>query len=1051
MANLLLSTIVRVGNVEDDSHLLRRSTMGKNKKSGNGRETPGTPNKGDPKKPKTGASPARIKEKEEKMDYLLTGENTGTDGTLNTGKVNGGDENGGEDVVMEEETNGNDTDGIVICGESTDSDEIVDIGDDGDNEGEGDDVNGDEGGDEKVDEGGDGNGDEGSDEAGDEGGNGEGSKNPDQNGDSNDNGKNGEENNGNTEGSESSCEDSDVDVIGIKPPPTLKRHTKVESLEEVSLPSLENSNTLSANAGTKANVPPAASANYSIKSHAVRPLPKNGMWEKLLTSVKISAIPFTTYLGVEDSDGTDLHSLSLRLRELFVILQKGRRAEPSVSALTLLFKNVVSRDRVKFGNTKQGDLVFEKDNEPRVVVHRLIAGCAMTPANKLFGDVMQDGLIRPVWCAKIWRAAMDTVGQHFVEPIKTHTQTTITFAFPPKVSPEKNNREDSVIIDSSDKKSNNKNSKNTNRKKRDNKKNNKKNRKTKSDEDDGDNYTQTRMTLDNFRSRRRYSLVLGCAKDGTPNERWQSLYDSLSFWVDSVNSVSDDIFIVPWYNRDADRKDLILLNDAAEVNELSKIQISRLLPNCKPPGNSKDKVYTNVRLASNNNFEERMEECMRDYFYSTIGGMYISLLSDAERPVSIGLMIYSGNYSDAKADQRITNKYFKNKGQSIEVGFKVRKVAKNQIDGVTIDYDERDLNGDPINFYCKSCFVIMVEADYKDASRAKRMMIDAFNNKNEAQPGGLKYRFLPELSRMTVSEYGSAKYGLLWKKHVLYNNSLKVLRNDKIASLDVCIDYNGGKVTLREWLGSETNSKNESIFKGMRKPPSWDFNGGTDIVFVCLPLDFNRVISRLAGLLPRAKGIFGNEIRHWFKEQALEEIVDVQFDDNGNFVSSGDERMLDFLLEEERGVSIELPDNFGINNDDDDDPMDEDDSGNMDDAKSAKSAISFQSELGFEEEGFSNISNIGSFTSNGTGITSDLTDTSSGMVRTLTLENERLKEQVRQSELPSTGVDQLAQLQQLVLQLQEENKRLKSPPLAEGSSDFPAGHNHQETGGDVNG
>ena len=345
----------------------------------------------------------------------------------------------------------------------------------------------------------------------------------------------------------------------------------------------------------------------------------------------------------------------------------------------------------------------------------------------------------------------------------------------------------------------------------------------------------------------------------------------------------------------------------------------------------------------------------------------------------------------------------------------------------------------------------MVEADYKDAARAKRLMIDTFNNKNESQPGGLKYRFLPELSRMTVSEYGSAKYGLLWKKHVLYNNSLKVLRNDKIASLDVGIDYNGGKVTLREWLGSETNSKNESIFKGMRKPPSWDFNGGTDIVFVCLPLDFNRVISRLAGLLPRAKGIFGNEIRHWFKEQALEEIVDVQFDDNGNFVSSGDERMLDFLLEEERGVSIELPDNFGINNDDDDDPMDEDESGNMDDAKSAKSAISFQSELGFEEEGFSNISNIGSFTSNGTGITSDLTDNSSGMVRTLTLENERLKEQVRQSELPSTGVDQLAQLQQLVLQLQEENKRLKSPPLAEGSSDFPAGHNHQETGGDVNG
>ena len=249
-------------------------------------------------------------------------------------------------------------------------------------------------------------------------------------------------------------------------------------------------------------------------------------------------------------------------------------------------------------------------------------------------------------------------------------------------------------------------------------------------------------------------------------------------------------------------------------------------------------------------------------------------------------------------------------------------------------------------------------------------MIDIWNNPNQEQPGGLCYRFLPQLANLTIGYKGAEKYKFLWMKHVKYNNQLVLIRSDKVASLDRPIIHNNEEITLRQWLSRDKCNRGYSIIKGMRAAPFWDENFGIDTIFICLKKDNAVATSYITSMVPRAHQIFGDKVKAWFHTRAVEDTMDIEFNDKGEILSSPDENMLDNLLNEDNGVKLVLPDNFALQNDinetDDDDNFD------------GRSAMSFGSEINLDESGNNAafIRRIDTNSLDGTGTTSDLTEQS---------------------------------------------------------------------------
>ena len=176
----------------------------------------------------------------------------------------------------------------------------------------------------------------------------------------------------------------------------------------------------------------------------------------------------------------------------------------------------------------------------------------------------------------------------------------------------------------------------------------------------------------------------------------------------------------------------------------------------------------------------------------------------------------------------------------------------------------------------------------------------------------------------------------------------------------------------------------------MRAAPRFEDMAERKTIFVCLEQDYEMALSLISVLVIKAVGEFGDLVDRWFFIEALQEIDGVEINDVGEVVSSRDEDMLDALINEQNGISIELPDDFEVGN-------------NRNNAyNDAKSAYSFGSEMNVEDEGNMDAS-VSTFVS---GMTSALTEESStgasanGQEANNNIENN----QAQNRDSPSTGL-----------------------------------------------
>jgi hypothetical protein len=287
-----------------------------------------------------------------------------------------------------------------------------------------------------------------------------------------------------------------------------------------------------------------------------------------------------------------------------------------------------------------------------------------------------------------------------------------------------------------------------------------------------------------------------------------------------------------------------------------------------------------------------------------MGGCYSKPLDRAENPRDVGVLLYSGNFTDPKAVQDVINKRLLELGTRVEIGIKLKSVQAKMFTGVRMEkpFDK--------TFHRKEWMMIHLEADQSVLRSAKKWIYKMFNQKGTVQPGGLRYRFIP--SNITMTKEGSKKKTLSWYKHKETINRLNIQRNVDILFLDEPLSPDDD-TTLRQYLMAKKSKDGYPLVWNIDTCQPFEDDTGLTKLVVYHP-EHETEIQALLGTLPAmvAKEL-GDKAWDWFTDEAkvrMEE--EVRYDETTNTFVTTDDDCLDFLLAETTydGQIVELPEDF---------------------------------------------------------------------------------------------------------------------------------------------
>jgi len=367
--------------------------------------------------------------------------------------------------------------------------------------------------------------------------------------------------------------------------------------------------------------------------------------------------------------------------------------------------------------------------------------------------------------------------------------------------------------------------------------------------------------------------------------------------------VDNDACFLPWKDKDKEMGPIRNENDIPK----SLSALRKYLPRLQLPSDIKKPVYTSLRICSTvdpGRFSSN-SDCEIKYWYdSEKSYLYTKPLPNAENPLPIGVLCFSGNFSNIEDLSTMINSDLQDIGVEHPIGLKLR--TNSEIKYTEEKEVEHKANGGTwINQPWK---MVHVEADSPHISSTKRGMYLLFNNREKPNPRGLPYRFIPSKWNRTLSKASNEKILIMLNKHQELVRNLMTIRSEDIVALDLPVNISKDpdqiqESTLREILQSITCAgSNEKLFHSVDRTTSFLDESNT-VVFQIKEEhqeEAGSVISVLQGLVEREYGLL---TRKWFTKEAINRGRKVKWNADGTYETEEDQYM-GFVFEDLKIIGL---------------------------------------------------------------------------------------------------------------------------------------------------
>ena len=404
------------------------------------------------------------------------------------------------------------------------------------------------------------------------------------------------------------------------------------------------------------------------------------------------------------------------------------------------------------------------------------------------------------------------------------------------------------------------------------------------------------------RYRERYDMKLFIAPtQGNPINGFVS---RIKEWFEMLKTLDPALIILPWF-KNTSHKPIISPNDVPKEMKQLRHYFQRLSP-------KSGIIWTKVHISTDHDPKDITSgpTTQLGWWYKDHDeGLYLRPLRDAEMTQDLGILAYTSNFTDAEATMSTINHELQNIGCKFPIGGKMRPIKAIKVDESTRSA-HRSKGG---SWYNQHWFAMHLISDSKHQRQAIKYLYKMFNQKNKPQPGGLRARFIPHESVMTMSSTASDKRFKMLNKHQAVIKALKLIRVDSILQLDVTLpDTN---MSLRQYLMSLTHSTTGNpLYHSVDRSPSFIDEGSNTVILTTLP-DHEAEAAALASVLPALCQQKLHASSHkWFSSEAVEHCEGVLFDADSNKFQSQEDHLFDDMLEEDFGktIMIEFDDSVSL-------------------------------------------------------------------------------------------------------------------------------------------
>ena len=379
------------------------------------------------------------------------------------------------------------------------------------------------------------------------------------------------------------------------------------------------------------------------------------------------------------------------------------------------------------------------------------------------------------------------------------------------------------------------------------------------------------------------------------------MLEKLHEWYSEVKKEEPRFLILPWKK---DSEVAPIREDKDIPTKISELQ--RYFPRAQPPTKStRNMMYTQAQIATDSDpsllITKKKDSAMDWWYEENGGGVYVKPLADADRPQTVGFMAYSGNFTDPRAAQVLINQALKDQNCSKPIGVRLKPHP-----GTKNIRDLKDAHkSEGGSWFTEPFITLQIEADAKDAREVKQGLYLAFNQK-DSQPYGLNFRFVPNKSICLLSADGVEKLQKMWLKHQTDVKALKPSTSEDILHLDRPYKTFG---TLRQFISKMRHSGNKTrLFHSVDTSQSWMDETGMTTIMMSFAENQAEADSA-AQLLPAivAHDIDEECAQEWFTMDSYNRVCDIEYDKVSNTFISPDEKMMDYLLLDERqGSQVEV-------------------------------------------------------------------------------------------------------------------------------------------------
>lgn len=412
-------------------------------------------------------------------------------------------------------------------------------------------------------------------------------------------------------------------------------------------------------------------------------------------------------------------------------------------------------------------------------------------------------------------------------------------------------------------------------------------------------------------------------KGTSPAVTFLKIFKSL---MDAVHEDDETMQLLPW-DLEESKKPVIGVNNMDKFPS-SKAEFMPYTSSLKLRNNGNVWVNTHWACDANSkNLASTSNECGVDWWYDDHqAAAYLCTVQDSAHSVDVADFLYSGGFvSCSRLVEVIQHMCVDKYGKRFRIGARV-KPAK-ELENPDKDFKKPyKPNG---HWALDENKIIHLEADKGDADALMVLLKPAFkpNIDRCKRPGLYDIRIMPEKNFVRAGSSGSQDRVIMLKKHQAVVQSLGLVRNNQIKTLDEEFQCNKIRYTLRKFLMKLTfplvikeEDKKEYLIQSVDFADSGnDKKSGT--VYVTAYNDRVELVQRLVDIPPRLveRMLHRDAAKKWFHATAIAHAPEVDFDtdDDGNWNgawTTEDDEINQEVLAEDMGIKFEGLDFMGSSN-----------------------------------------------------------------------------------------------------------------------------------------